>query len=320
MVSVNESALPIVHEMIKLHEQLQVNVQKDPSGAIIIDAGIKTKGGFIAGKYLSEVCLGGLATLRIDQSNFKGLNLPTVHLYSDFPVISTLGSQFAGWNLKHKEGSTLGSGPARAIALKPKKLYQDIQYSDQSKQTMVVLETDKTPPREVITQISEKCNVKTEDVYVLAAPTSSIAGSVQISARVLEVGIHRLYHLGFPVTHIKYGEAKAPIAPIHPKSVKAMGRTNDMIMYGGTVTLFVDSPDNLDYNDYLGKATTNKSKDYGKPFFEIFKAAEYDFYKVDPGMFSVAELTINDLQTGRTYHSGEINSDILKKSINYSKI
>ncbi|MHA1935331.1 MAG: methenyltetrahydromethanopterin cyclohydrolase, partial [Candidatus Thorarchaeota archaeon] len=40
----------------------------------------------------------------------------------------------------------------------------------------------------------------------------------------------------------------------------------------------------------------------------------FDFYKVDPHLFSPAEITLNDITSGKTFKAGSLNPDILKKS------
>ena len=99
-----------------------------------------------------------------------------------------------------------------------------------------------------------------------------------------------------------------------------MGRTNDMLLYGGTTILTIDSPENLSVESLAKQAVSISSKDYGKPFYQIFKAANWDFYAIDEGLFSIAELVLNDIRTGETYYSGKINSDVLKESIDYKKV
>jgi len=62
------------------------------------------------------------------------------------------------------------------------------------------------------------------------------------------------------------------------------------------------------------KAPSKASKDYGRPFLEIFKAAGYDFYKIDPNIFAPAVVIVNNLKTGNTFRAGEINLSALKES------
>ncbi|MGB1816811.1 MAG: methenyltetrahydromethanopterin cyclohydrolase, partial [Rubripirellula sp.] len=56
------------------------------------------------------------------------------------------------------------------------------------------------------------------------------------------------------------------------------------------------------------------SRDYGRPFATIFKEYEYDFYKVDPLLFSPALVTIHSLHSGNTWSHGRIETEILRQS------
>lgn len=211
----------------------------------------------------------------------------------------------------------MGSGPARAIAKKPKEIYEKIGYLDESDVAVIALETDIIPTEEAIRFIAEKCKVETKNLYIAIAPTSSIAGSTQISGRIVELGLHKLTEVGLDPKLVKYGIGESAIAPIHPKSTKAMGRTNDMILYGGRVYFEVEHDNDDELKEIVMKTPSSKSKDYGKPFYNIFKEASFDFYKVDPGLFAPAVVTVNNLKTGKIVTAGKINEEIMLKSIGY---
>ena len=66
---------------------------------------------------------------------------------------------------------------------------------------------------------------------------------MQITARVLEVALHKVHALGFPLDHVRDGLGAAPLPPPAPDFLTAMGRTNDAILFGGEVQLFVDGPE-----------------------------------------------------------------------------
>ena len=66
---------------------------------------------------------------------------------------------------------------------------------------------------------------------------------MQIVARVLEVALHKVHTLGFPLEQVRDGSGSAPVPPPAPDFLNAMGRTNDAIIFGGVVELFVDAED-----------------------------------------------------------------------------
>jgi len=314
MLSVNEKAFSLVTELINEAERYGVEVKETDSGTTLIDAGIRAEGGFSAGRLITEICLGGYGRAELSSQKLGEISIPAILVYTDHPAISTLGSQFAGWNVRYENYSAMGSGPARALALKPKELYESISYRDESDLAVIVLETSKEPPEPVLSDIARKCRVDKDELYVILTPTTSLAGSVQISGRVVETGMHRLTELGLDPKTVKYAWGIAPISPPHPKTVKAMGRTNDAITYGGVTGYCLYSEDEDSLKEILRKAPSSASRSYGKPFAEIFKEAGYDFYKIDPGFFAPAVITITNVKTGNSFTAGKVNPDILRES------
>ncbi len=312
MRPMNEIAAEIVHEMIE-REDLRIKVQKI-GGATVIDAGIKASGGLKAGVYLARISLGGLANVSISHGNYGGLSLPQVEVYTDHPMEALMASQFAGWKIKVGSYFAMGSGPAKALAQKPSALYKEIGYEEESDVAVLMLETSELPNEDVISHVASKCGVKPENLYIVAAATNSIAGSVQISARSVETGVHKLHILGMDPRAVLVGSGRAPIAPVHPDPMVMLGRTNDMLLYGAEVFLYVDmSYEEL--KDYVKKAPSSSSKDYGVSVAEKVKEVGPEFlYKVDPGFFAPAKYLVCSMD-GRCVESGKINPDIISKSI-----
>jgi methenyltetrahydromethanopterin cyclohydrolase len=234
---------------------------------------------------------------------------------TDFPRIALLGSQLAGWHIRVGKYSAMGSGPARALALKPKKLFNKIDYRDTSNIAIIILESTKKPDQAVIEYISNKCKVNPENLFIFLTPTSSLTGFTQISGRVVESGLHKLMEVGFDPKNVLSGYGYAPIAPIHPKLTNAMGRTNDMILYGGVTWFNISWEDDESLREIIKQIPSSTSKDYGKPFCEIFKDANYNFYNIDPALFAPAVVMVNNVKTGSFIKEGKVNVDIIKRSI-----
>ena len=57
------------------------------------------------------------------------------------------------------------------------------------------------------------------------------------------------------------------------------------------------------------------SRDYGTPFREIFKRYDNDFYKIDPMLFSPAEVWLTSATSGRTFRGGRVNPAVLRTSL-----
>jgi methenyltetrahydromethanopterin cyclohydrolase len=316
-LSVNLLAWKLLEKLCEKADFYGVKVEKTASGTTIVDAGINARGGFEAGKVITEICMGGCGKARITNRKYGELELPSIFVYTDHPAIATLGSQFAGWQIKEEDYFAIGSGPGRALALKPKEIYEQIDYRDYFEKAIVVLETDKRPPEKLIDRLAKDCKVETENLAIILTPTASVAGSTQVSGRIVETGIHKLNKLGLNPKTILYAWGCAPISPIHPKFAQAMARTNDAILYGGTTYYMVDYENEDELKRILENAPSKASKDYGRPFIEIFKKAEYNFYKIDPNLFAPAVVIVNSVRSGRTFKVGEINSEILLKSLGF---
>ena len=315
--SVNRLAWKLVEKLREKSELYNVHVEKLSSGTTIIDAGIKAKGGFQAGKIITEICMGGCGKARITCENYGETKLPSIFVYTDNPVIATLGSQFAGWQIKEGDYFAIGSGPARALSLKPKEIYEKIGYKDDYDGAVVVLETDKYPPESLIDRFVNECKVSHENLAVVLTPTASLAGATQVSGRIVETGIHKLSKVGLDPNKILYAWGHAPISPLHPKFTIAMARTNDAILYGGVTYYIVDYENEEELERIVKSAPSSASRDYGRPFIEIFKEVNYDFYKIDPNLFAPAVLIVNNLRTGNTFKAGKINVEILMESLGF---
>jgi methenyltetrahydromethanopterin cyclohydrolase len=298
LISVNQMAWSIAQKFLDNPSLYGVTVSKSTAGATVIDAGVKTSGGFQAGKKLTELCLGGAGKAQLGFKIYGDLTFPSITVTSDHPAIAMLGSQFAGWRIKEPDGSiAIGSGPIRALALKPKDVFEEIGYRDVSDKALITLESNVLPSDSLIEKVTAASNIKPENLIAVVAPTASLAGLTQVAGRVVEVGIHKLRTLGLNPKVIRYATGYCPIPPVGQDFEVAMARTNDAILYGGTVYCTVDYDDETALQEIVNKAPSMASKDYGKPFLQIFREADKDFYKIDHGLFAPALLMINNAKT-----------------------
>jgi methenyltetrahydromethanopterin cyclohydrolase len=314
-VSVNENAMKLVRELCSNPDVYRVKVKKSNLGTSIIDAGLEAEGSIEAGKVITEICLGGLGQATMSSIQLSSQIFPLISVSTDSPAISTLGSQLAGWKIKSGDYQALGSGPARALALKPKSVFEQIAYKDDYDEAVLVLETDKEPPRDVITSGSESCHVMVDNLYIILVPITSISGLTQVSGRMVETGIHKLTNLGFDPKLITRAWGSAPILPVHLDPAEAMGRSNDAILYGGDTHVIVNYNDDEELRQLTKKAVSSASNQYGLPFAEILRETQFDFYKIDPSLFAPAVMTVNNTKTGRTFSAGKINADVLMQAL-----
>ena len=212
----------------------------------------------------------------------------------------------------------MGSGPARVLAFR-EDLIKEIAYSEISERGVLILEVASYPPRQIIDKIASDCRLNPENLILIITPTTSLAGTTQVVSRVLEVAMHKLHALKFPLGNIVEGFASAPLPIPSSDFLEAMGRTNDAILYGGLVQLLVSCTDE-DAEKLAMDLPSSNSPDYGKSFSTIFKAVSYDFYNIDPMLFAPAKVIVSNLTTGRSWTGGKLNMPILEKSwIDYLK-
>lgn len=319
--SVNKLTQPLVQELLDNADKLRLKVQKLDNGCTIIDVGIEVPGGLEAGRIITEICLGGMGTVSLSHSAYTE-NWPlTVNVHTSNPVLACLGSQYAGWSLSHEKYFALGSGPARAMATKEKdgqivpveELYKELDYNDKAETATLVIENDAIPPIEIVQKIAKACNVDLEKLTIIVTPTSSLAGGVQVVGRVLEVAMHKAHELHFPLENIIDGMGSAPLCPPHPDFVQAMGRTNDAILFAGLVHIFVKGSD-AEAEKLAMALPSSTSKDYGKPFAQVFKDAKYDFFKIDGMLFSPASVIVTAVETGNSFRAGKLDNALLNQS------
>jgi methenyltetrahydromethanopterin cyclohydrolase len=285
-------------------------------GARVLDCGVSVPGGLDAGLGLARVCLAGLADVRLAPADDALQGRPLVQVATDHPVLACMAAQYAGWQIAVGKYFAMGSGPMRA-AYGKEELFDHLPGREKSAVAVGVLESRKLPTAEVVAFLSEKLSLPASAITLLAAPASSLAGTLQVVARSLETALHKLHELKFDLTQVISGFGAAPLPPPAADEIKSIGRTNDAILYGGRVTIWVRCEDDLIAT--LGpKVPSAASPDHGAPFAEIFERYGRDFYKVDPMLFSPARVTFNNLQTGRSQTFGQVEPDVLRRSFEWA--
>lgn len=313
MISVNLRALAIVEEMIQDADALDVAVSRLDNGTVLVDAGIAVPGSLEAGLMLARVCLGGLGTISFCQLPFGDTWLPGLTVSVSHPVVACMASQYAGWAVKAEGFFGMASGPGRALrAGEP--LFEHLAYRDRADVAVLVLEGREPPPVEAADKIARKCGVTPDQVYLLIAPTASLAGSVQIAARVVETGLHKMHEVGYDIDTVISGIGTCPLASIAKKDLHAIGRTNDAVLYGGRAWYTVRAED-AQVEAAIERLPSSSSRDYGTLFYDLFKRYDGDFYKIDPLLFSPAEVYINNVASGRTFRAGAVDPELIRASL-----
>jgi methenyltetrahydromethanopterin cyclohydrolase len=261
--------------------------------------------------------MGGLGHVTYAPLVIDGETWPGVHVWTDQPAVSCMASQYAGWAIHVEKYMAMGSGPLRAHARVERELFAKLGYEERASRGVLVLET-RTPPTEAVAAwVGQKAGLDPARLTFVVAPTASVAGGVQIAARIIETGLHKMDTLGFDLKKIVGAIGTAAVPPVAKNDLRAIGRTNDCILYGGQAHYTVQA-DDAELAALVPKIPASASRDYGTPFYETFKRYDGDFYKIDPLLFSPAEVWITSAGSGKTYHAGRLNPDVLRASLRES--
>ena len=293
-------------------QSLRIAVSQLGNGARILDCGVKVPGGLQAGLAMARVCLAGQAEVALLPGETAGVACPIVQVFSDQPVLACMASQYAGWEISVGKFFAMGSGPMRA-AYGKEELFDHIPGREQATAAVGVLESDRLPDAALTEHLAEKLGLPPGKISLLVAPAASMAGNLQVVARSLETALHKLHELKFNLNQVLSGSGSAPLPPIGNNLLSAIGRTNDAILYGGRVNLWVNCEDDL-IAEVGPKVPAGASPDYGAPFAAIFERAGKDFYKIDRMLFSPAEIVFCNLRSGRSFVFGRTQPEILHQS------
>lgn len=291
-------------------------IESQIAGATVFDFGVATPGSLQAGLLMAKACMGSLAEIAVvpcDAERFVVANAVTVR--TDLPLLACLGCQYAGWPVEASDYFAMGSGPMRLLRGKESVL-EELHLSDPSAEVACgLLEADQLPTESAIETLATECGLTPDRLILGIAPSTSIAGAVQIVARSVETAMHKLHDLNFDLRSVISATGSAPLPPPAGagQTIAGIGRTNDAMLYGAGVSFWVDCDDSQ-IESILPQIPSSASRDYGRPFASIFADYDHDFYKVDPSLFSPAQVWLHNLRSGKTHVSGQIATDVLRES------
>jgi methenyltetrahydromethanopterin cyclohydrolase len=312
VISLNERGLECCKRLIEGADDLSVAIDSRPGCARVVDCGVRVPGGLQAGLWLAEACMAGLGDIRLVAARPDVWSGPAVQVRTDHPVAACMAAQYAGWQITSDRYFAMGSGPMRA-ARGREELFDAIGHRESVSRAVGVLESGKLPPDEVCEKMAGECGVAPADLTLLVAPTASLAGTIQVVARSVETCLHKLHELKFDLSCVRSGFGIAPLPPVAGDDLAGIGRTNDAVLYGGEVTLWVHCDDKL-LQEIGPKIPSSSSPDHGVPFAEVFRRYERDFYRIDPLLFSPAVVTLNNLNSGRAFQFGRLCPEVISKS------
>jgi methenyltetrahydromethanopterin cyclohydrolase len=311
-LSLNDRAAELADRLVADAEATCVAVTTLANGTRVIDCGAQVPGGYEAGRRFAEICMAGLGTVAYAPIVIGGRWLPALTVTTDRPAVACLAAQYAGWRLDRDGYFAMGSGPGRAL-IRAEELYDDLDWDERASAAVLCLETREPPPAEVADFVAERAGVPASALTMLTAPTASVAGSVQIAARVVETALHKLHEVGFDVRRVVAGYGNCPLPPVAGDDTEGIGRTNDAVLYGGRVHLTVEADDDA-LRELVERLPASASPDYGEPFGKVLKDAEFDFYKIDPLLFSPAHIRLTSIGSGRSFEAGRLDLAVLESS------
>ena len=310
----NERAWQLAEHSVGRAAELRIAAHTLSNGARVLDLGVDVEGGLAAGQLLTELCMGGLGHVEFVPLPIDGESWPGVQVWTDHPAVACMASQYAGWAVTPEGYFAMGSGPLRARARVERELFEKLGYAEDAARGVLVLETRTLPTAEVAAWVAGKAGLPPDAITFAVAPTASLAGGVQIVARMVETGLHKMDALGFDVRRVVSAMGTAPLTPPAKNDLRAIGRTNDCVLYGGQSRYVVRAED-AELAQLADKLPSSSSSDYGTPFYEIFKRYDNDFYRIDPLLFSPAEVWLTSATSGRTFHAGQLNPGVLRASL-----
>jgi methenyltetrahydromethanopterin cyclohydrolase len=313
-LGMNERAWRLADQCAQRSAELRIGVVIQQGGVRVMDFGVDVPGGLGAGLMLARLCMGGLGEVSQALLTIGGHVWPGVQVWTDHPAAACMASQYAGWAVSPEGYFAMGSGPLRAKARVERELFGKLHYGEQASRGVLVLEARSLPGDDVAAWVAAKAGLSPEAITFAVAPTASLAGGVQIAARVIETGLHKMDTVGFDVRRVISSVGSAPFPPVAKNDLRAIGRTNDCVLYGGQVHYTIDAEDE-ELSDLASRLPATASSDYGAPFYEIFRRYDNDFYKIDPLLFSPGEVWLTSKASGRTFHGGKLNPDVLRSSL-----
>ena len=311
-LSLNQRAHDFADLIAADADALRVAARTLDGGTRVIDCGSDVAGGLEAGRRFAEITMGCLGSVSFAPLVLEGTWLPALTVVTDHPALACLASQYAGWKIDRDGYFAMASGPGRAL-IRAEDLYDDLDVDERSDTAVLTLETGDEPPEELAAYVADRAGVAPGDLTLLYAPTASLAGGVQVAARVVETALHKLHELEFDIRRVVSGFGTCPLPPVAKTDPEAIGRTNDAVLYGGQVELTVDAPDD-ELEGLVERLPSSASDDFGEPFGKLLEAADWDFYAIDPMLFSPAEVRLVSVESGRSFHAGGVRLDVLEQS------
>lgn len=313
--SINALAERIVREeIIPNQDALNVKAHVLNNGAMVLDMGIYEKGGFRAGVYFTETCMGGLGEMTYRTMRINGHLVPLVAIHVDRPAIAELASHDAFLYIDYRGRRLSVSGPIRAIT-GTDKFARSVAYRDPMAKTAVChIQIDEMPTEEMTELIAESIGFSPNDIILLAAKTGTLTGAAQVCARNVEQSLPSLLDHGFDVNKVVQACGYAPIVSVVDDENIAYGRVNDGLLYGQETNLYVRCEDS-EIERVLEILPFSKNADvFGTSFEELFAQCSYQWSRVPRHWDAPCKVNFFNLKTSRHFSTGSLHMGVLERS------
>lgn len=313
MLSVNLEAMKIVRKILDSPEALGVEVSRFANGSTLIDMGQRARGSWQAGRYFTQITVGGLGEVSFEGFALGRVRLPAVRLAVNRPLEACMGCQVAGWRLVDEADAPILAGPARALNTPPDYHVQLSGYRDHHHEGVVTVQMSRPVTEAMAVVMARACGLAAENLYILASRHACLVSTIQVPARGIETAMHRLALEGFDLGCIQQAWCTGPIPPLVEDELQSMGRINDALYYGSEVWLYVDAPDDL-LAAIVRKVVSEVSPLARRPFADLYRDAGYDFHAIPLDAHTPAILHLTNINSGRTFSAGHFDDEVLQRS------
>jgi len=276
--------------------------------------GVFHKGGWLAGKYFTEIGLGGLGELSFTKKKIGNYWMPALKIDVDLPTIAEMSSHVAFWRVPWKGKTVNISGPIRSIR-KTDIFSQAVAYQDKwAKKAVAEIQTTELPDEAFTSHIAEQIGYSPQDLYVIVAKTGTLVGAIQVGARNVEQTLPTLFDHGLKMEWIVHANGITPLVSVVDDELIAYGRVNDSLIYGQESNIYLSCEDQV-IIDILDSIPFSKNKDvFGIPFQKLFNCCNNDWTEVPRAWDAPCKVNFYNLKTGHSFTTGRLSHEVLEKS------
>ena len=312
--SVNGTAIALAEKLlIPNQDALRIQYFRQENGVHIFDMGVRATGSWLAGKYYTDILLGGLGKTRLTTQKIGDVLMPAVAVYVDHPDVAELASHMTFCRFDHDGVRKAFSGPVRCK--RPDQFSSTVAYKDKTDKVIASFQSDVLPDESLTAHLAEEAGVRPENLYILVAATGTLVGSLQVCARNVEQVCPTLVVNGFDVSKVKYACGVTPVVGVVRDENTAYGWVNDCLIYGQETILRVDCEDE-EITSILPTITMDQERNsdvYGVPFKEIFAMCGNAWTNVPRHWDAPNKIVFFNMRTGHLFSVGTTCEEVLLK-------